>query len=43
MEEAHDIGEALQDKIEMLENVERAWVHIDYEYSHKPEHKRNFG
>lgn len=43
VEEAHDIGEALQDKIEMLENVERAWVHIDYEYSHKPEHKRNFG
>lgn len=77
VEEAHDIGEALQDKIEMLENVERAWVHMyahtptprigpnsvvfcvrrshsrcvsllcglnsDYEYSHKPEHKRNFG
>merc|ERR1711879_1059257 len=42
VEEAHDIGEALQDKIELLENVERAWVHIDYEYSHKPEHKRNF-
>jgi len=41
--DSHDIAEALQDKIEMLENVERAWVHIDYEYSHKPEHKKNFG
>lgn len=66
--DAHDIGEALQDKIEMLENVERAWVHMyvphrpvtsrsscrpvrltrlgwrsDYEYSHRPEHKKNFG
>ena len=33
VEEAHDIGEALQDKIEMLENVERAWVHM---YAHTP-------
>jgi hypothetical protein len=35
VEEAHDIGEALQDKIEMLENVERAWVHM-YAYTPTP-------
>ncbi|KAI8847838.1 hypothetical protein BC829DRAFT_395226 [Chytridium lagenaria] len=36
---AHDIGEALQIKIEQLQNVERAFVHLDYETTHKPEHK----
>ncbi|KAJ3208759.1 hypothetical protein HDU67_006569 [Dinochytrium kinnereticum] len=36
---AHDIGEALQIKIEALGNVERAFVHLDYETTHKPEHK----
>ena len=39
LKEAHDIGESLQDKIEELELVERAWVHLDYETSHQPEHK----
>eukprot|EP00842_Homolaphlyctis_polyrhiza_P005475 jgi/Hompol1/5929/HPOL_000994-RA len=38
--EAHDIGEALQTKLEMLEDVERAFVHLDYETSHKPEHQK---
>ncbi len=28
--DAHDIGLALQNKIEQLESVERAFVHIDY-------------
>ncbi|XP_069140437.1 uncharacterized protein [Argopecten irradians] len=39
--EAHDIGEALQKKLERLSDVERAFVHLDYEYEHKPssEHK----
>ncbi|KAL3637339.1 Metal tolerance protein 4 [Castilleja foliolosa] len=36
--EAHAIGESLQIKIEELEEVERAFVHLDYECDHKPEH-----
>mmetsp|Transcript_12925 Transcript_12925/g.50556 ORF Transcript_12925/g.50556 Transcript_12925/m.50556 type:complete len:445 (+) Transcript_12925:132-1466(+) len=35
---AHDIGESLQDRIEEMEDVERAFVHIDFETSHFPEH-----
>jgi len=35
----HDIGESLQIKLEMLPEVDRAFVHIDYECTHKPEHK----
>ncbi|XP_010517297.1 PREDICTED: metal tolerance protein 11-like [Camelina sativa] len=35
---AHDIGESLQEKLELLEEIERAFVHLDYEYTHKPEH-----
>ncbi|GAB2212314.1 hypothetical protein Droror1_Dr00025667 [Drosera rotundifolia] len=35
---AHHIGETLQDKIEKLPEVERAFVHLDYECEHKPEH-----
>ena len=38
LREAHDIGESLQMKLEKLEDVERAFVHLDYEYAHKPEH-----
>lgn len=38
LQEAHDIGEALQEKLERLPEIERAFVHLDYEYSHKPEH-----
>lgn len=34
----HDIAEDLQTKLESLPNVERAYVHIDFETSHKPEH-----
>jgi divalent metal cation (Fe/Co/Zn/Cd) transporter len=34
----HDIAEALQIKLESLPNVERAYVHVDYETSHAPEH-----
>ncbi|XAR68629.1 hypothetical protein NMG60_11003822 [Bertholletia excelsa] len=36
--EAHAIGESLQIKIEGLPEVERAFVHLDYECDHKPEH-----
>jgi divalent metal cation (Fe/Co/Zn/Cd) transporter len=39
LHEAHDIGESLQNKLEALDKVERAFVHLDYETSHSPEHK----
>ncbi|KAG5556014.1 hypothetical protein RHGRI_006598 [Rhododendron griersonianum] len=38
LKEAHAIGESLQIKIEELEEVERAFVHLDFECDHKPEH-----
>ncbi|XP_064966334.1 metal tolerance protein 5-like isoform X2 [Musa acuminata AAA Group] len=38
LREAHDIGEALQEKLEQLPEIERAFVHLDYEFMHKPEH-----
>ena len=41
LREAHDIGESLEQKIERLENVEMAFVHLDYEYDHQPEHVRH--
>lgn len=40
LQEAHDIGESLQEKLELLPEIERAFVHLDYEYTHKPEHAR---
>ncbi|WOH08810.1 hypothetical protein DCAR_0728258 [Daucus carota subsp. sativus] len=38
LKEAHYIGESLQIKIEKLAEVERAFVHLDFECEHKPEH-----
>ncbi|XP_031497716.1 metal tolerance protein 4 isoform X1 [Nymphaea colorata] len=38
LKEAHAIGESLQMKIENLPEVERAFVHLDFECDHKPEH-----
>lgn len=38
LKDAHDIGENLQNKLELLPEVERAFVHLDYEFSHRPEH-----
>ncbi|RWR81688.1 metal tolerance protein 5 isoform X1 [Cinnamomum micranthum f. kanehirae] len=38
LREAHDIGETLQEKLEQLPEIERAFVHLDYEYTHRPEH-----
>jgi divalent metal cation (Fe/Co/Zn/Cd) transporter len=35
---AHDVAETLQMKLESLPDMERCYVHIDYETSHKPEH-----
>ena len=41
LKQAHDIGESLQQKLERLPEVERAFVHLDYEFTHDPlsEHK----
>ncbi|KAK3720259.1 hypothetical protein RRG08_007881 [Elysia crispata] len=36
LSESHDIGEKLQQKLESLPRVERAFVHVDYEYEHRP-------
>ncbi|XWS75037.1 hypothetical protein CRYUN_Cryun01aG0050900 [Craigia yunnanensis] len=41
LQEAHNIGESLQEKLELLPEIERAFVHLDYECSHKPEHGRS--
>lgn len=38
LREAHNIGETLQNKFEALPEVERAYVHLDFECFHKPEH-----
>jgi cation diffusion facilitator family transporter len=35
--QAHDIGEALQLRIENLDGVERAFVHVEYESNHSPD------
>ncbi|KAK7063925.1 hypothetical protein R3P38DRAFT_3382642 [Favolaschia claudopus] len=34
---AHDLSQSLQEKIEVLPNVERAFVHVDYETTHTPD------
>eukprot|EP00794_Sanderia_malayensis_P002468 gene2468-2842_t len=41
LRKAHNIGETLQQKIEKLNEVERAFVHVDYEFCHvsTDEHK----
>ncbi|KAK8194124.1 hypothetical protein M8818_007311 [Zalaria obscura] len=38
LKETHDVAEELQTKLESLPDVERAYVHVDYETSHAPEH-----
>ncbi|KAG4947642.1 hypothetical protein JHK87_043649 [Glycine soja] len=38
LHQAHNIGETLQVKLEQLPEVERAFVHIDFEFTHRPEH-----
>ena len=38
LRKTHDVAEELQMKLESLPHVERAYVHIDFETSHKPEH-----
>ncbi|CAI9087987.1 OLC1v1022207C3 [Oldenlandia corymbosa var. corymbosa] len=41
LNQAHNIGETLQEKLEQLPEVERAFVHIDFEFTHAPEHKKS--
>ena len=38
LSETHDIGERLQLKLEQLPEIEKAFVHIDSEYTHRAEH-----
>lgn len=38
LKETHDIAEELQMKLESLPDVERSYVHVDYETTHAPEH-----
>jgi divalent metal cation (Fe/Co/Zn/Cd) transporter len=33
---AHDIRMELQDQLETMDDIERAFVHLDYEYTHMP-------
>lgn len=39
LSQAHNIGETLQENLEQLPDVERAFVHVDFEFTHRPEHK----
>ncbi|KAJ0043819.1 hypothetical protein Pint_18097 [Pistacia integerrima] len=41
LHQAHNIGETLQEKLEQLPEVERAFVHIDFEFTHRPEHTKS--
>jgi divalent metal cation (Fe/Co/Zn/Cd) transporter len=34
----HDVAEDLQMKLESLPDVERCFVHVDFETTHSPEH-----
>lgn len=38
LRDTHDVAEELQMKLESLPDIERAYVHVDYETTHKPEH-----
>jgi hypothetical protein len=45
LKDSHDISQALQRKLEGLADVERAFVHVDYEYDHNvnEEHRPLYG
>ncbi|KAF2757151.1 hypothetical protein EJ05DRAFT_440626 [Pseudovirgaria hyperparasitica] len=38
LKRTHDVAEDLQKKLESLPDVERAYVHVDYDTDHPPEH-----
>ena len=35
------VSQALQDALELMPGVDRAFVHVDHEVSHAPEHRKN--
>lgn len=37
LEATHEVGESLQRRLEGLTEVERAFVHVDWETEHRPE------
>jgi len=37
---AHDLAQDLQDQLETLPRVDRAFVHVDHETDHRPEHRK---
>ena len=39
VKDSHDIALTLQHKVEGFDEVERAFVHVDYEHRDEPEHK----
>ncbi|KAB5544478.1 hypothetical protein DKX38_012590 [Salix brachista] len=39
LDQAHNIGETLEEKLEQLPEVERAFVHVDFDAIHQLEHK----
>jgi hypothetical protein len=45
LNESHDVSQTLQRKLEGLADVERAFVHVDYEQDHNvyEEHKPLYG
>jgi divalent metal cation (Fe/Co/Zn/Cd) transporter len=39
LKEAHDVGESLQIKLEKIPGITRAFVHLDVDANHPPEHQ----
>ncbi|CAK7326054.1 unnamed protein product [Dovyalis caffra] len=39
LDQAHNIGETLEEKLEQLPEVERAFVHVDFDATHQLEHR----
>lgn len=42
LRDAHDIGDDLERRMERLEEVDRCFVHLDWEWEHSPEHHLPF-
>merc|ERR1712187_1022348 len=41
LEESHDVGMLLQDRIERLDECERCFVHVDYEHRQEDDHDQS--
>lgn len=37
---SHDVSQDLQDRLETLPMIERAFIHVDHEVDHQPEHRK---